>query len=72
MISDITLCWIPMFHCVTRGGLKSNADGFSERVGLGSAPADVRDWSVPKSSLEFSTPGAFAIMSNTWLPWGRS
>jgi hypothetical protein len=27
---------------------------------------------VPKSSLEFSTPGAFAIMSNTWLPWGRS
>ena len=67
-----SFCWTPRFHCVTFGGSKSNTVGLSPRVGSGSPPADVSSCNRPHWSVELSTPGALAIMSNTMLPCGRS
>ena len=69
-----SLRWNPKFHCVTIGGSKSNAVGLSASVGAGSLVALEADRSCsrPHATDEFRTPGAFAIMSNTMLPCGRS
>src|SRR5438094_5209906 len=72
-ITSLTsLCCTPTFHWFTRGGLKPYAVGFSDSVGNGSPPAEVTSCSRPQSTLEFNTPGALEIMSNTMLPCGRS
>ena len=67
-----TLCWMPTFHSLTRGGLKSKAVGLIPSVGLGSPPDASDPATVPRWSVEFSTPGALEIMSNTMFPCGRS
>ena len=39
MTASSSLCWMPTFHWLTRGGLKSYAVGFSDSVGYGSLAA---------------------------------